>query len=239
MTTDLLVTRLVTLDTLKTWSLIVTLFGDLDGKDLSGTEIRTLLGQIGIKPEAIRVALHRLKSDQWITSSKQGREAIYRLSDNAMAETEAVAEDVYRIEPSRQADWSFQFTQEALPHQSAIELSKNLTLVRTGSVRPDPAALMLVPKTPEMPDWIGESLVSEQSLELANELGDVIAQYGDVSDTRDRVLFRVLVVHHWRRIVLRKGSLAHAAFFPDGAIARCQALVARFLEMSERPKSTV
>ena len=52
-----MVTELVALDTLKTWSLIVTLFGDLEEKELSGAQIRTLLGHIGIKPEAIRVAL--------------------------------------------------------------------------------------------------------------------------------------------------------------------------------------
>ena len=68
--------RLLGLESTKTWSLIATLFGDLDGDELSGKALWSLLAPLGIKPEATRVALHRLKKDGWIVAKKAGREAI-------------------------------------------------------------------------------------------------------------------------------------------------------------------
>ena len=82
--TTALIEDLSSLETIKTWSLIVTLFGDLDGEPqvvLSGKDIGAILGHIGIKPEATRVALHRLKRDGWIDTQRAGREVFYSLSD--------------------------------------------------------------------------------------------------------------------------------------------------------------
>ena len=124
-----MVTELAALDTLKTWSLIVTLFGDLEKEELSGAEIRTLLEHIGIKPEAIRVALHRLKSDGWITASKQGREAIYEMTNMARAETKAVAPDIYRKNVKHQGRWRFCLVPDALESADAIMINQNLALL--------------------------------------------------------------------------------------------------------------
>ena len=94
-----LIEDLANIEKIKTWSLIVTMFGDLDEchpQSLSGKEIGAILGHIGIKPEAVRVALHRLKKDGWIHATKSGREVEYGLSQNGLQETAAVYDDVYR-----------------------------------------------------------------------------------------------------------------------------------------------
>ena len=56
----------------RVWSLLVTVFGDLaqDGSALPGTVLGEIMSRVGIKPEAMRVALHRLRKDGWIESER-------------------------------------------------------------------------------------------------------------------------------------------------------------------------
>jgi phenylacetic acid degradation operon negative regulatory protein len=225
-----LIKELVALETLKTWSLIVTLFGDLDGTELSGTQIRNVLGPLGIKPEAIRVALHRLKTDGWITSRKQGREAIYAMSGTAAEETAAVAPEVYCKESLHTAHWRFVLFQEAPPSKDAVLLNRNLALVSKLPKGADAGALILQPEGGDIPEWIAASLVSDATLTLARHLLPIMGRSEDLAHPHDQALFRLLVVHHWRRVVLRKGSLAHAALVPGGEIAQCRARVRAFLQ---------
>jgi len=227
--------QLVALDTLKTWSLIVTLFGDLDEDELSGTQIRTLLGHIGIKPEAIRVALHRLKSDGWITSTRRGREAIYRMSQMAQSETATVAPKIYHATNEAADAWCFVLCPEAQMSKDAIPLNRNLAVVPVKGWS-DSDALVLTPDRP-LPPWVAASLVSDGLVQLAGDLGSMIGRYADLSADLDRTLFRLLVLHHWRRIALRSGSWAHASFLPDGPIARCRVDVVAFLEHSPKISS--
>ena len=101
-----LIEDLLKLETPKTWSLIATIFGDLDGDSLSGKQIGALLSHAGIKPAASRVALHRLRNEGWIVSKKHGREVSYTLSDHARAETAAAQKDVYRRDVKFASGWN-------------------------------------------------------------------------------------------------------------------------------------
>ena len=187
--------QLVSLDTLKTWSLIVTLFGDLNGKQLSGRQIRLLLGYIGIKPEAIRVALHRLKSDGWILATKQGREAIYEMSPMALAQTHTVAPDIYCQTPKYNDRWCFELFEVAPLSKDAILLNKNLAVTPvTGRVLENDS-LMLVSKSADLPLWIEEALVSENLLQLAGYLETIVPRYTELSDAQDQTVFRLLILH--------------------------------------------
>jgi len=66
-----------------------------------------------------------------------------------------------------------------------------------------------------------------------------VGHYSDLDILADRLLFRVLVLHHWRRIALRMGAWAHASFVPGGEIAKCHAVVCTFLKSSERIASSI
>ncbi len=231
---DPIISQLVALDTLKTWSVIVTLFGDLDGEELSGTQIRTLLCHIGIKPEAIRVALHRLKSDGWITSRRHGREAVYRMSDAARAETDAVASDIYQRRRNRSGSWHIQLFREAPSHHGIFLINKNLAIV-PGEPEPlDKEALCLTPLTSVIPPWIEETLVSGMLIQLADKLHSIVVCYSTPNNALDTIAFRLLALHHWRRIALRPGSRAHASLVPDGPIAQCHGAVVKFLAATSR-----
>ena len=49
----------------RVWSLIVTVFGDLaqrNGDEIAGPVLGEILAPVGVRPEAMRVALHRLRN---------------------------------------------------------------------------------------------------------------------------------------------------------------------------------
>ena len=60
----------------RVWSVIISLFGDMaqrPNEKISGAALTRIITPMGIKPEAIRVALHRLRKDGWIESVRAGR----------------------------------------------------------------------------------------------------------------------------------------------------------------------
>ena len=231
-----IIDKLIALDMLKTWSLIVTLFGDLDGEDLSGTQIRDLLGHIGIKPEAIRVALHRLKSDGWITSSKRGREAVYRLTSMARSETEAVAPDIYGASVKKKGNWQLHLVKDISDAPEAISLNRNLVIVPKHGTPLNADSLPLEFGSPELPKWVETSLVSESLLSLAGNLERLVGHFSELESQRDQFVFRLLILHHWRRIALRSGAWAHASLVPNGDIAKCHTKVVALLASSSKIK---
>ena len=105
-----IINELFQLAPIKTWSLIVTVFGDLDGDNLSGKELRNLMRPLGVKPEATRVALHRLRKDGWIVSHKSGREVTYQLSEHGRNTTNAVYDEVYGQDLKYPEGWQFLVT---------------------------------------------------------------------------------------------------------------------------------
>ncbi len=82
-TFELGIAQLTDLQNLRVWSIIVSLFGDLaqkPGDQISGTTLTQIITPMGIKPEAIRVALHRLRKDGWIESTRSGRASVHFLT---------------------------------------------------------------------------------------------------------------------------------------------------------------
>ena len=56
----------------RVWSLMVSLFGDLaqaEGAGIDGPVLSRIMTAMQIRPEATRVALHRLRNDGWIAST--------------------------------------------------------------------------------------------------------------------------------------------------------------------------
>ena len=232
-----LVASLVELETIKIWSLIVTLFGDMAGDELTGTQIRALLGHIGIKPEAIRVALHRLKSDGWITADKRGREAVYRLSAKGRRETDAVIEDVYRQNVKFPEGWRFLLVKDVSAPAGSITITRELVLVPAALAAHVENGLVLESHGRDLPNWIEECLVPRPLLRIAEALTTILVSASptgpDVAKP-DEIALRLLVLHHWRRLALRPGSWAHIGLLPDGVLANCHAVVTAFLEKGKR-----
>lgn len=91
-------------------SLALNLFGDYlryaQGQAKLG-ELTELMMAFGVEPATIRVSMSRLKKEGWFTTSKQGRETIYALSDQMLDVLIRGRERIFR---RREGPWSGRWT---------------------------------------------------------------------------------------------------------------------------------
>lgn len=224
--------HLLGLEPLKTWSLIATIFGDIAGEDISGGQIRALLGPLGIKPEAMRVALHRLKADGWIATRRVGREAVYSLSKSARRETESARRDVYGTTVKHPDGWHIMLVPDAEAIPQGLAIGKETIVVPRQTIGSLDGSMKLEFSGDALPAWLEHALVPATLLRNAAALSMILdrIQHSDepVSEASRNTL-RILTLHHWRRLALRDGTWAHIGLLPGGSIAQCHQMVTRYL----------
>lgn len=226
---------LIGLEKIKVWSLIVTLFGDLDqasSQSLSGKQINNLLGYIGIKPEATRVALHRLKNEDWIETSRSGRETIYKMSDSARRETSSVYADIYGSSIKYPQGWRLLIIPDHKDEQikPAIHVMKNILLIPKATKINDMELVSMQFEPQTIPDWFSEKIISPPNLEIARKLK--IAAELNSSKTRklNDVAMRLLILHHWRKLALRDSVWCYISLKNKSVLAQCHKSVSDFLQ---------
>lgn len=229
------------------WSLLVTVFGDLAPNHddwISGMILNRITAAIDLKPEATRVALHRLRKDSWIESRRTGRRSDYRLTETGRRETEAAGPRIYATsgvdlpcrlliaEPGTQAA-------TADPHTVWLSADLALSTVRFVTDGITPCAL-----PDRLPDWMRERLVDPRLEPVLIEtersfraLKTALAQPCDITQFQ-RTVLRLLVVHNWRRIALRMPLLPDAVFPKDWAGPQCRVLAAALLKQLSKPDLT-
>jgi len=96
---------------MKPRALILDVFGDylrFVGSEVRAGDLVTLLGVLGVEPPTVRMTLSRLKAEGWFTTTRAGRETLYRLSDTIL---EVLDEGRQRIFAPYQEDWDGWWTQ--------------------------------------------------------------------------------------------------------------------------------
>ncbi len=234
------VNELMELEPVKTWSLIVTLLGDLDGTELTGKQLRVFMDALGIKPEATRVALHRLKRDGWIASKKTGREVTYFLSDRARNDTDAVYDDVYGKDAKYPEGWQILVVSETIDCPAStpsIRIGRHLVVTPrpAESIEQSSMEVQFVQNT--IPTWLQHKLLPPETIAVAEKLVTSATDYlkhchGTASI--EAQLLRLLLLHHWRKIALRIGCWAHIGLMQDGLIYNCQKAMTGFLYQTEK-----
>ena len=228
---------------LKVWSVLVTIFGDQaphEGDTLAGTALAALTADLGIRPEALRVALHRLRKEGWIETQKSGRTSSYRLSESARAETRAVHDYIYAEEIAPPAAWYLRVYENpsAPPGPSgALELGAGLYLTDRPHGQGDAEVLDARLDTPHLPEWVRTRV-------MPDDIHQSYAAFLDVLDrirparipNADRPALRILILHTWRRLVLRHPPLAASAMGPGWIGAKCRRRVTACL--AEMPRTT-
>ena len=231
------INEILTFEQLKTWSLIVTIFGDLDSDVLTGAQLRKVLEPLGIKPEATRVALHRLKAEGWIAAQRSGREAHYRLSAQGRSETEAVRAEVYGHAHKHPDGWRLILSGQPFENDAGIQLSRDAWLVPACSADLPLDVWGIDPNNTAIPAWVETILVPPELGDTAMMLTGVLAKSRarlDDMSPADLLALRLLTLHHWRRLALRRGTWAHLSLFKDGSIKRCRDAVIEMLDQSAR-----
>ncbi|NDW53475.1 hypothetical protein [Aliiroseovarius sp. PrR006] len=220
---------------LRVWSVIITLMGDLtvmgtpdaDASGVSGQALGKVMAALGIRPEATRVALHRLRKDGWIESTRHGRRSVYHLTSDGLAQTKAVADRIYGparatpeqwhllvLPPQAEDDGSF----DALIAEGFSELVPGVFL-GTSAPQATPDALHLSDPKTELPNWVIATLAPSKLQMDSDQLRKTISQLPigtlHTLPALDRAALRLVLLHEWRRIALRLPELPVEAICPN------------------------
>ena len=234
-------------ETPRVWSLVITIFGDLaqnSGDELSGGLLAVLTQPVGVKPEALRVALHRLRKEGWIASRRIGRNRMYHFTEWGRAQAEAASERIYSFEENSDPAFLSIFPPGAGKKQSLdTEKAWIASNIEISTMRTDLDAFTTV-LTPErkIPEWMrakvcDPALVDQCALVTRqfNELRSTLKSEGHPISLLQTIL-RVLVVHNWRRIALRMPHLPDHVFPADWTGPECRKLAGELLQLLPAPK---
>jgi len=179
---------------------------------MTGKQLRTLLEPLGIKPEATRVALHRLKNDGWITATKSQDEkypggwSVYLVDDDAIDD-----------------DGS----------DPIIKVGRNILIAPNALCQKPKTAIAATFPDADLPAWLQNRIIDQNQLDLACTLA-ALAETAQSQAHRLSVLNRILLLHSWRKMALRSNCWAHIALVPNGPIAKCHRLITQILKGTDR-----
>jgi len=248
------VDRLTSDGTQRVWSVLVTIFGDLaqdETDQISGALVTALTSLAGIKAEATRVALHRLRKEGWIESTRIGRSSVHRLTEYGRQQSAAAAPRIYGHASSRPTVWHVLIANNADTSRKELAdlmligdyISLNSTTVLSPGPMPQGLEDLLGVESDKIsvPTWLRE-LCGPESLKGALDRFWKAMQFveqnlpsGVVIDPLRTAVLRMLIVHKWRRIVLRHPDLP-ANFLPeDWKAPACREAVSRLLDSLPRP----
>ncbi len=233
----------------RVWSLMISLFGDLAqdaDQSIDGPLLSSIMARLQVKPEAARVALHRLRNDGWIVSEKSGRISQHSLSAKGRAESAAASPRIYAKPELDVTSWQLVLTEDVTPEQSK-EMQRGgftplLPRVYVGSMEASAPSNTLCLSASDAPDWLRMQIEPQthrkdfaELLQALSTLQSGLPEPGTLSPVETAVL-RCLIVHNWRRLVLKQPALPKALVDPDGPSHKCHLQVARLLTALKRPK---
>ena len=247
---DELVTRITGGEMPRVWSWVVTVFGELarePGTEISGTLLGCLADLIGIKPEAIRVALHRLRKDDWIISRRDGRRSVHFLSEKGRTLSSEASPRIYAAVSDPRPAWLVL----ADPRNQAVTLGVDTVSIGPGTwiaaERPDDEAVFCarLEAGRELPSWITEKICPhEMAVESGVFAGRLAELRSLITDPEalsplETATLRVLIVHGWRRLILKAPTLPDHVF-PDGWKGEsCRSQVTGLLSLLCRPTQAI
>ncbi len=210
---------------LRAWSLAVSFLGDSiepRGGSVGMATITELLSAYGIDNGVVRTSMSRLAGDGWVAREKVGRNSFYALTPLALAETQAAARRIYAPEhPSAPCGWSIYVAGDRsaddrrreradLMRYGAGSLDKHVYILPDTTAVAASASTTVLSAAP-LPDEAAETLVSQAFAleEIENEYAEFSTVYAPLIgkvrqvDGFDALALRVLLIHRFRRIVLR------------------------------------
>ena len=245
----------------RTWSVIITFYGDAIVPRGGAVWLGSLLEffkALDIEEGVVRTAMSRLAADGWIERNRVGRNAFYRLADKGLSTFRAATEHIYY---AKAPEWHGRF--DLVLHANGAGrdgLRGELEALGYGTALP---GLWLAPQGRDLPQILSPAfrLSAECDLETSRRLAAQawpLAQIGeayrrfaelfaplDAALTAkvalapiDAIMARILLIHEYRRVILRDPILP-PALLPDdwpGQAARqlCAGLYQKLLPASER-----
>ena len=224
---------------LRVWSIVVTIFGDCiqpRGGRAALSELQAITDRLGIEGGALRTAMSRLAQDGWVNRDREGRNSFYTLSDKGKAESEPASRQIYRSRFSV-SDKPWVIAISAQPIESAKDMpafavTRQVQLIDAEHIAERRAAgdLIVEGRPREIPHWvhaaaIGQSLTGDYT-HLADLLEPLNPDAVQTLSPLDALALRVLLIHAWRRIVLRHPAPPEGLTDPSWPGETCHAALA-------------
>lgn len=186
---------------LRVWSMVITVFGDLvqhRGGVISTARLGRILGRVGVEQGALRTALSRLGRDGWVQSERTGRTSRYRLSAQGLGRFAPATTRIYappRDEP---------VTRWAIALRTGPTGRQEATLSPEDEVAAG-ADCLVAGEILQISDAYRASLLSAEHRAALVALAMDVEALADNPGLcpLDAAAARVLLIHRWRRIVLR------------------------------------
>lgn len=217
---------------LRVWSLVITVFGDLvqhRGGEISTARLGALLARVGVEPGALRTALSRLGRDGWVRRERAGRTSLCRLSGQGLAQFGPATARIYA--PPRTAPveaWTF-YTR--IGPEGAAEAM----LAPAGEAPADADCAVTGQLDAISAAFRARQLSAPHRAALEALARDLDALDAAIVEPLDAAAARMLLIHRWRRIVLRFPEPAAALMPADAPLADPRAEVARrYLRLAPR-----
>ena len=245
----------------RTGSIVITVFGDAIVPRGGAVWLGTLLAffaALDIDGNVVRTAMSRLAADGWLERSKVGRNSFYRLAKKGQHTFETATQHIYDPPPS---DWTGRFelllignagdrdaAREALRDAGFGSPLPGVWVAPSGVPVPEEAVKAIRLEVSAEDDsgrrLLSESWPLERTAEAYLKFMKTFAQLSDwlgrgeaLSDI-DAFTARILLIHHYRRVVLRDPLLPHALLPQDwpGQAARklCGEIYRALLPASEQ-----
>ncbi|MFT7594170.1 MAG: phenylacetic acid degradation operon negative regulatory protein [Paracoccaceae bacterium] len=208
-----LITALHSEGRLRVWSMIITVFGDLvqhRGGEISTARLGRLLGRVGVEQGALRTALSRLGRDGWVDSERSGRTSLYRLSAQGLNQFAPATTRIY-----------------AAPR--AVPVQRWAIALRLGPLGKPEATLSPADEVSGGADCLVAGALEQVSeayraallspahrAALVGLAADLQALAVPLPTALDAAAARMLLIHRWRRLVLRFPDIP-ADLMPDDA----------------------
>jgi phenylacetic acid degradation operon negative regulatory protein len=233
----------------RTGSLIITLYGDAiasRGGTLALATLLEIFRALDVGDGVVRTAVSRLAAEGWLTRLHVGRHAFYRLHEHRLEETEKAARRIYGpLNPGRGRG-----VRIAILEPGQEEARQVLAAAGYGAVAP---GVFIAPETAPAPPPDAVVLRGEAAAETlrrlaarAWKLDDIAVRYRAFLDTFPlsdppeddlaALLARMLLIHEWRRAVLRDPCLPAELLPPDWPGHPARARAATLYELL-RPRS--
>jgi phenylacetic acid degradation operon negative regulatory protein len=244
----------------RTWSIIITIYGDAIVPRGGCVWLGTLLAvfkALGIPDGVVRTAMSRLAADGWLERRKVGRNSFYRLADKGRVTFAAAAEHIYA---PRVPDFSGSFDL-LLVYNGGDRDAARTALEAAGFGSPAPGLWIspgyAVPRAAQgalrltaggdaeaLRALAARSWPLQATADAYRRFIDTFAPVAEALDADaavddlEALVARVLLIHEYRRVVLRDPILPAQTLPPDwpGAPARalCARLYRKLIVPSER-----
>ena len=211
---------------LRVWSLIITFFGDavaLRGGRVALSALQEAMGLLHVEPGAVRTALSRLARESWVEREREGRLSFYKLTTEGRATFDEPTKRIYAAATDR---WNGEWTVAVDAGDNSALLSDlgfvplgGSAWLKVGAITGTPADDMLIVSGTgsNLPPgllrlWKIDEQATHYSAFVASWQG-----LGPVQNLSpgEAMAARTLLIHDWRRIVLRDPVLPDALLPAD------------------------